>query len=214
MNMKKILLAAIVLTITVAGFSQSDRYKQAMATNIKKIDSVKSPDDLLAVSQAFERIADAEKTQWLPYYYASFTYSLHAFMKNTPASNDTYANKAEELINKAEALEQNNSEIACVKSLIASMRMIVDPQSRWQTFGPAIQQEIDKSKSIDPTNPRPYFLQGQNLRYTPEQFGGGCAQAKPVLEEALKKYETFKPATDLHPTWGKGEVTKLLEGCK
>jgi hypothetical protein len=212
--MKKILLAALVLTISTVSFSQSDRYKQAMTTNISKMDSAKSVDDMLAASQAFERIGDAEKTQWLPYYYAALTYSLHAYMKNTPSSNDTYANKAEELINKAEALQQNNSEIACVKSLIASLRMIVDPQSRWQTYGPTIQQEIEKSKSIDPSNPRPYFLQGQNLRYTPEQFGGGCAPAKPVLEEALKKFETFKPASELHPTWGKGEVSRLLEGCK
>lgn len=212
--MKKILFAALLLSISAATFSQSERYKQAMTNNIKMMDSAKSPDDLLSVSQAFERIADAEKTQWLPYYYAAFTYSLHAFMKNTPAQNDTYANKAEELINKAEALEKNNSEIACVKSMVASLRMIVDPQSRWQTYGATIQQEIEKSKSLDPANPRPYFLQGQNLRYTPEQFGGGCATAKPMLEEAKKKFETFRPASDIHPNWGKSEVSRMLEECK
>lgn len=212
--MKKILFAALLLTISAATFSQSDRFNQAMANNIKLMDSAKSADDMLAASQAFERVGDAEKTQWLPYYYAALTYSLHAYMKNTPASNDSYANKAEELINKSEALAQNNSEIACVKSLIASLRMIVDPASRWQTYGATVQQEIEKSKSLDPTNPRPYFLQGQNLKYTPEQFGGGCATAKPVLEEARKKFETFKPASEIHPNWGKGEVTRLLGECK
>lgn len=212
--MKKILLAALVLAISTATFAQSDKFKQAMATNLNKIDSAKSPDDLLAVSAAFERIGDAEKNQWLPYYYAAFTQGLYAFMKNTPASNDALADKAEQLINKAEALEKNNSEIACVKSMIGSLRMIVDPANRWQTYGPAIQQELETAKSLDPTNPRPFFLQGQGLRFTPEQFGGGCATAKPVLEEALKKYESFKPASELHPNWGKGEATKMLEGCK
>ena len=98
--------------------------------------------------------------------------------------------------------------------MIASIRMLVDPQSRWQTYGATSQQELETAKKIDPTNPRPYFLQGQGLRYTPQEFGGGCATAKPVLEEAMKKYETFKPATELHPNWGKGQVTQLLEGCK
>ena len=212
--MKKFFLAAVVMIMAAKSFSQSDRFKQAMTTAIAKIDSAATPDAMLAVSNSFERIGDAEKTQWLPYYYAALTYSLHGFMKNTPASNDTYATRAEELINKAEALEKNNSEIACVKSLIASLRMIVDPQSRWQTYGATIQQEIETAKSLDPNNPRPYYLQGQNLRYTPEQFGGGCAAAKPVLEQALKKYETFKPASDIHPNWGKGQLTAMLEGCK
>jgi hypothetical protein len=212
--MKKIFLAVMLLVITATSFSQSDRYKQAMATNLSKFDSSGSADQMLSLSNAFERIGDAEKTQWLPYYYASLAYTLHAFMKNTPSSNDNYANKAEELINKAEALEKNNSEIACVKSMIASLRMLVDPQSRWQTFGPAIQQEIEKAKSLDPANPRPYFLQGQNLRFTPEEFGGGCATAKPLLEEAQKKFETFKPASDIHPNWGKGQLKTMLEGCK
>jgi hypothetical protein len=212
--MKKILLAVMVLIISATGFSQSDRYKQAMATNLKKFDSSATPDAMLALSNTFERIADAEKTQWLPYYYAALTYTFHAFMKNTPASNDTYADKAEQLISKAAELEKNNSEIACVKSMIASLRMIVDPQNRWQTYGGTIQQEIETAKSLDPANPRPYFLQGQNLRYTPEQFGGGCATAKPLLEEAAKKFESFKPASDMHPNWGKGQVTVMLEGCK
>jgi len=212
--MKKIMLAAIALTITTVSFSQSDKYKQAMTTNLAKIDSAKSPEDMLAASAAFERIADAEKTQWLPYYYAAFCQGLYAFQKNNPSANDSYADKAEQMINKAEALEKNNSEIACVKSMIASIRMLVDPQNRWQTYGPTAQQELETAKKIDPTNPRPYFLQGQGLRYTPQEFGGGCATAKPVLEEAVKKYETFKPATELHPNWGKGQVTQLLEGCK
>lgn len=212
--MKKILLAAVALTLTTAIFSQSDKFKQAMAANLQKIDSARSPDEMLAVSAAFERIGDAEKNQWLPYYYAAFCQGLYAFQKNNPASNDTYADKAEQLISKAEALEKNNSEIACIRSMIASLRLLVDPQNRWQTYGPAAQQEIDAAKKLDPANPRPYFLQGQSLRYTPEQFGGGCATAKPVLEEAVKKYAAFKPASELHPTWGQNEVNRLLEGCK
>jgi hypothetical protein len=212
--MKKLLLPALLLIITTAGFAQSDRYNQSMKNALEQFSSAGTPDAMLAVSQTFERIGDAEKTQWLPYYYASLTYVLHAFMKNTPETNDTYATKAEELINKAEALEKKNSEIACVKSLIASLRMIVDPQTRWQTYGTTIQQEIETAKSLDPANPRPWYLQGQNLRHTPQEFGGGCAAAKPLLEEALKRYESFKPASELHPNWGKDQVTAMLEECK
>ena len=51
-------------------------------------------------------------------------------------------------------------------------------------------------------------------KYTPEQFGGGCKTAKPVLQTALEKYATFKPASDISPDWGKKLTQGLLEGCK
>ena len=204
----------IALFVTGASFAQSEKYTKAMQTNISLMDSAKSADDMLALSATFERIADAEKTQWLPYYYAAFCETLYAYIKNDVANNDAYATKAEELIAKAEALEKNNSEISCIKSMAASLHMLVNPQQRWQQYGAAAQAEIDKAKAQDATNPRPYYLQGQNLRYTPEQFGGGCATAKPLLEEALKKFESFKPASSLHPNWGKARTQQLVDGCK
>ncbi|HNA00702.1 MAG TPA: hypothetical protein PLN49_07560, partial [Ferruginibacter sp.] len=65
-----------------------------------------------------------------------------------------------------------------------------------------------------PNNPRPEYLKGQGLKYTPEQFGGGCATAKPVLQASLDKYNAFKPASELHPNWGKQRVELLLGECK
>lgn len=212
--MKKILFATLILCITGTTFAQSEKFTKAMTGTIALIDSAKTPDDMLAASAAFERIGDAEKNQWLPYYYAGFTQILYAFQKNDVANNDAIADKAEQLVTKADALQANNSEISCLKSMIATLRMLVNPQQRWQQYGPISQQELDKAKTQDAANPRPYYLQGQGLRYTPEQFGGGCSTAKPVLEEALKKYESFKPASSLHPNWGKPQTEQLMAGCK
>lgn len=212
--MKRIILFAVAILVTASSFAQSEKYIKAMQSNLGRMDSVTTPESMRSISGAFERIGDAEKNQWLPYYYASLCETLYAYMKNEPASNDTYADKAEMLLNKADELEKNNSEISCLKSMIASLRLIVDPQSRWQTYGPISQQALDAAKKQDTANPRPYYLEGQNLRYTPEQFGGGCNAAKPVLQTALEKYESFKPASELHPNWGKEQLVALLEACK
>jgi hypothetical protein len=212
--MKKILVVLFVLFVTGTVSAQSEKFTKAMTTTIALIDSAKTADDMLAASAAFERIGDAEKNQWLPYYYAAFTQILYAFQKNDPSANDAIANKAEQLVAKADALQANNSEVSCLKSMIATLRLMVNPQARWQQYGPISQQELDKAKTQDASNPRPYYLQGQGLRYTPEQFGGGCSTAKPMLEEALKKYETFKPASSLHPKWGKTQTEQLIAGCK
>jgi hypothetical protein len=214
MLMKKILFAFVMLSLAGSAFAQSEKFTKAMATNIALLASAKTADDMLAASAAFERIAEAEKNQWLPYYYAGLTQILYGFMKNDVTNNDTYANKAEQLVTKADALQANNSEISCLKSMIATLRLLVNPQARWQQYGPISQQELDKAKTQDASNPRPYYLQGQGLRYTPEEFGGGCSTAKPLLEEAVKKYATFKPATSLHPNWGKNQTEQLIAGCK
>jgi len=212
--MKKIFFAFLSLAIVTQGFAQNEKFTKAMTTNITQFDSAKTADDMLAVSASFERIGDAEKTQWLPYYYASLSEVIYAFMKNDMANNDAFATKAEQLLNKADAAQPNNSEISVVKAMIATLRMLVNPQQRWQQYGAVIQQEIENAKKQDPANPRPYYLQGQNLRNTPEQFGGGCNTAKPMLEEAMKKFDAFKPASGIAPNWGKTQAQKVLDGCK
>ena len=42
----------------------------------------KSPEEMLATSAFFERIADAEKDKWLPYYYAAQTQILAASVRH------------------------------------------------------------------------------------------------------------------------------------
>jgi len=212
--MKKIFFAFLSLAVVTSGFAQSEKFTKAMTTSIAQFDSAKTADAMLAVSASFERIGDAEKTQWLPYYYASLSQVIYAFMKNDMTNNDVFAQKAEQLLNKADAAQPNNSEISVVKAMIATLRMLVNPQQRWQQYGAVIQTELENAKKQDPTNPRPYYLQGQNLRNTPEQFGGGCATAKPVLEEAIKKFDAFKPASGIAPNWGKTQTQKVLDGCK
>ena len=127
---------------------------------------------------------------------------------------DGIADRATTLIDKADSLSPKNSEISCIKSMIASCHMMVDPMQRWQEYGAESNSNMQAAMSQDPSNPRPYYLKGQGLKYTPEQFGGGCKTAKPELLTALDKYSTFKPASELNPNWGKAQVEQLLKDCK
>lgn len=204
-----------MLVVTVLAFAQSEKFTAAMKTNLAAMDTAfKTPANLLTLSNNFERIASAEKTQWLPYYYAAFCQVNYGFMQQDKDKTDGYADKASLLIAKADSLSPNNSEISCIKSMVASCHMMVNPQQRWQEYGAESSSNMQDAMKQDPTNPRPYYLKGQGLKYTPESFGGGCKTAKPALEIAQVKYEAFKPASDISPNWGKGLVAKLLEECK
>ncbi|MES2848883.1 MAG: hypothetical protein V4685_07485 [Bacteroidota bacterium] len=213
--MKKLLLIAGGCFLMLSSFAQSEKFVAAMKKNIAELDSgFKNPSYLLTVANNFERVANAEKTQWLPFYYAAFCQVNSGFMEQDKTKVDAIADKATELIKKADSLNPNNSEISCIKSMIASCHMMVDPMSRWQEYGGESNSNMQAAMTQDPTNPRPYYLKGQGLKYTPKQFGGGCETAKPVLQTALDKYATFTAASDIHPNWGKEITQKIFDECK
>ena len=212
--MKHVFVFLIAMTGALLLNAQSEKYVGAMKKSIAELDSAHDADHLSELANNFERIADAEKTQWLPYYYAAYCQVMNAFMIPDKSKTDAIADKAADLIKKAETINGGeNSETCVIKSMIASSHMMVDPQSRYMTYGPESGINISKAKSLDPTNPRPVYLEGQAKFYTPEEYGGGKPQAKELFTKALQLFQQFKPASELHPTWGKGATNYFLSQC-
>jgi hypothetical protein len=212
--MKHILTIALCLLFSNIIIAQSEKYTNAMKKNIADLETAMEKNMLPDLANSFERIADAEKTQWLPYYYAAYCNVMLAFVEQDKSKTDGIADKAEQLLKKAEELAGGeNSETCVIKSMIATAHMMVDPQARFMQYGQASAMQLTKSKSLDPTNPRPVYLEAQSKFHTPEQFGGGKAQAKPLFAKALEMYDQFKPASELHPVWGKGAAAYFLAQC-
>lgn len=221
--MKKFYLLAVASMTMLFSSAQSEKYVQAMEKLIPSVDTLWNPEGLKELGNSFERIADAEKTQWLPYYYAALAQVNAGYailmasgngMGTLADKTDPLANKATELITKAEALSQNNSEIYVVKKLIATLMLIGDPMSRYMTYGPAAAEALETAKKLNPENPRVYLQEGADKINTPEQFGGNKEEGKKLLEEATKKFETFKPESNLHPNWGRSQVQYYLSQVK
>ncbi len=212
--MKKLLFLTSLSLISFFSFAQSDKYVAAMKNNLLALDSsFRNPIALLTLANNFERIATAEKNQWLPYYYAAYCQVNFGFMQQDKSKSDGIADKATALISKADSLMPNNSEISCIKSMIASCHMMVNPMQRYMQYGQESTTQMENAMEQDPTNPRPYMLKGQSLKYTPAQFGGGCATAKPELQTAIDKFLLFKPASELHPVWGLEYTQQLMKDC-
>lgn len=213
--MKKVLLITAMVILSCNLFAQSEKYVSAMKKNISMMDSAMQKRNTSELANNFERIGDAEKTQWLPYYYASYCTVMSAFMEPDKSKTDAIADKADQLITKAESiLGKENSETDVIKSMIASSHMMVDPQTRYMQYGQASSGNIEKAKKLDPTNPRPVYLEGQAKFFTPPAFGGGKDQAKVLFEKALAMYDTFKPESELAPTWGKASIQYFMEQIK
>jgi hypothetical protein len=215
----------ILSAILVASFSfaqMPEKFVKAMEAKVPAVDTTVSVQGLTDLANSFERIAVAEKNQWLPYYYAAFCNATAGLMIGSGGDmmaakadkTDPYADKADKQIKKAEELAKNNSEIFIVKKMIATLRMLGDPMNRYMTYGPEAQAMLEEAKKLNPENPRVYILEGQDKFYTPEQFGGSKEEAKVLFEKAQKLYETFKPETNIHPNWGKSQVGYFLSQYK
>lgn len=217
--MKKLLFIAALFTSALAG-AQSDKYSKAMEPKVIALDTTRSVEGLKELANSFERIADAEKTQWLPYYYAALAHVNTGLflsggkMGGMAAQLDPVADKAESLIVKAEALSADNSEIWAVKKMIATLRMMGDPMTRYMQYGPQAQQALETARKLSPSNPRVDLLEGQDKFYTPEQFGGSKTAAKALFEQALKKFDAAKPASPIDPSWGRGTTQYFLSQVK
>lgn len=213
--MKQILFAAFFFSISITGFSQQEAaYTRAMESNIKMLDTASTPETYIQMGNNFDRIANAAKDQWQPYYYAGFCYAVMAFQTKDKTQVDAIADKADSYLDKADALKPGNSEISTLRAMITNTRILVDPRSRWQELSTVSEGWISKAQQQDPANPRPWYIQARTKLYTPAMLGGGTEAALPVLEEALTRFGKFQPANSIAPNWGYQEAQKLLTQLK
>jgi hypothetical protein len=210
--MKKTILITLTALSMFSATAQNKKYISAMEKNIAELDTTRDAAKLQNLANNFERIAGAEKTEWLPSYYAAYCY-VNMTYSTKGDMIDTYCDKAETFIKKADSISPNNSEIYALKSQIASARISVNPMSRGQKYGTLSAELREKAKDLDKTNPRPYYLEGTGYFYTPPMFGGGKDKAKSSFEKALQLYETFKPASSIAPNWGKRSTEYFLKEC-
>jgi tetratricopeptide (TPR) repeat protein len=207
------LLAAVCLKSTA--FSQSDKYVAAMQKNLSLFDSAKTVEDFTRLANTFERIGDAEKTQWLPYYYAGLALCTSGWMPEVK-DKDANAARINGFCDKAEAIattDADKAEILSIRNMSGTQQMMVDPQTRWASYGQAAGQALEKALKLDPNNPRLYYLRGMSLFGTPVQFGGGKDKAKPVFEKAVELYKQQKPK-DLYPRWGQKQSEDMVLQCQ
>jgi hypothetical protein len=207
----KSILFSVFLCGLLTTQAQSDKYVSAMQKTLVMFDSAKTTADFQAVSNTFERIGDAEKTQWLPYYYAGLALTTSGW-NDAKLDKDANSARVDALCDKAESIEKN-AEIYSLRNMAATQQMMIDPQTRWQTYGAEASKALQKGMQLDPNNPRLYYLQGMSLFSTPAAFGGGKEKAKPIFEKSGALFKTFK-VKPLYPDWGEARAEEMLAKCQ
>jgi len=204
----------IILTITLFSLSawgQEERYTAAMKSAIEAMDQATEPAQFMESAGRFERIASAEMSRWLPYYYASYSLVVMSFDEQDGGKRDQILDRAQELLDRAMELQPKESELHVLQAFLYPSRIMVDPMGRGMTYIEKMFASLETAKKLNPENPRIYFLEGVNKLNLPPSMGGGAEVAQPILEEALSKFEAFSNNDPLWPNWGEDATRSELD---
>ncbi len=211
--MKTLLLTFGLVLTSVFTFAQN-AYVAALAGAITDLQQAQTPAELQPSINKLERIANSETKEYLPLYYAAQGYILMSFMEKEGGKKDQLLDRAQQHLDQALKIQPNESELYALQGFLHQGRISVDAMNRGQQYAGFAMQALEKAKTLNPENPRVYYLIGQNLFYTPAMFGGGPAAALPLLTQAKQKFEAFKPASVVSPAWGLSTNNILLEKCQ
>ena len=211
--MKKLssILAICLLAFSMQAQNTNEKFVKAMEKALSGMDTLQTAAQWLEFSNNFERIALKEPKEWLPAYYVALGQVMAFNLTQDNSMYELMAKRAEEFINKSDAINPDNSEIYVLKNMISGLFIRINPMVNGQKYGPIAAMQLEKAMQLDPENPRAYMQKGMTLFFTPAQWGGDKEQGKVLMELAATKYEVFKPASNIAPFWGKKMNAMILE---
>lgn len=203
--MKKNILIVVSFLFVIALSAQNERYISAMQKGIAALDTARSTSTFIQTANHFERIANAEKQAWLPSYYVAYCNMMIATGLMQEGKQDqcpAYLDKAQTALDAAKTLAPEESEIYALQGYIYQGRIWDNPMANGAKYSPMSYAELDKATALNESNPRPYYLKGQSILFTPVFYGGGPKNALPLLQKAAEKFAVYQAPSPLHPNWG------------
>ncbi|MCE7921612.1 MAG: hypothetical protein DYG98_00995 [Haliscomenobacteraceae bacterium CHB4] len=216
--MKKLILlclalsGAIYATNAQTPAAADEKYTAAFKKALLNLDSSwANPPRMRETANQFERLANYKKTEWLPRYYHALCLIQYSWSADAK-ERETILKSAETSIQTGMALTPDSSEMIALEGYLYQAMIMINPMANGAVYGPKSGMTLQRAALLNPSNPRPPYLLGQNIYFTPEMWGGGMEKARPHLEKAKALFATFKPASALHPNWGQVPCDMILEG--
>jgi hypothetical protein len=205
-------LFLFVIGLAVPALASS--YKEAMIQNIEKMNNSQNPAELMELANSFDRIAQKETTEWLPLYYSAYANVSVTFFNQQLTSEEKVIifDKAQQKIDEAKKITENESEIFVLQAMIYQLRISTDQANAYQ-YTLKINEALGRAEVLNAKNPRISYLRGTTLFYTPAEYGGGPVVAKPLLEKAAQLFSSADTSNPLMPSWGAYHNNMVLEQC-
>jgi hypothetical protein len=187
--------------------------EESLSKTLMNMDSVQNLSQIMRVSAQFDMIASKWENEWSSNYYAAYAKVISSFIVQDNKKKDLFLDEADKYLGKVKTIDSQNDETWVLAALITNARISVDGQNRGMQYGGIFNQNLSKAEKINPDNPRIYYLKGTSLFYTPEMYGGGKAQAKPLFEKAKDLFAKESKTSVLKPSWGEKQNLDYLKQC-
>lgn len=199
------ILAVLCATITIA----QDGYTKGMQKAFKLWGEGKTVD----ASNMFERIANAESDNWLPYYYVSSINTIASFGEKDKEKLTQQLGKAQDFIDLARQSAPNNAEIMVQQAMIYTAWISFDGASYGMTLSGKVAALYAQALELSPENPRVVFSRAEWDMGSARYFGKDTAPYCKDVERTLELFDTFKAESAFHPNWGRERAEEIVKNC-
>jgi len=190
--------------------AQESRYETAMQKGFELWGEGK-PDE---ASNMFERIATAEKENWLPSYYVAFVNITTSFSEKDLEKLSARLEKAKKHLEKAAALSPENEEIIILEAMMNTAWIVYDGATYGMTLSGKNTELYKKALQMAPENPRVVLSKADWDMGSAKFFGQDTSPYCKDVEKALQLFATFKNEIPFYPQWGKERAEEILQNCK
>jgi hypothetical protein len=206
--MKTIVIILAFFTITAINAQSS--YEKGM-NEAFELWGNKNPDEAIHL---FERIAKAEKENWLPYYYAAQVHIITTFSIKDAEAIESRLKKAQDYLNEAKTHTNNNAEILIMEALLNTAYVAYNPTVYGMTLSAKVEQLYQKAKVLEPKNPRATLYHAEWKMGSAKFFGKDSKAFCPEIEKAILYFENESHDIPFYPKWGKDQVKRVQQNCK
>lgn len=162
----------------------------------------------------FERIASAEKTQWLPNYYVALMNTTQAFtVLQDKEKLNALLDKAQAAQDAAMMKAPNEPELFIMQAMIYTAYVASDPMTYGMKLSGQVNELYGKAKAIQPNNPRAVFGQAEYNIGGARYFGQDTTPMCNDINKAVELFATYKAPTEFHPKWGADRAKEAQAEC-
>lgn len=206
--MKKFITIFNLILFSISLSAQS-QYEKGM----QKAFSLWGENKATEASALFERIAQAEKENWMPCYYAANTLILAGFQTKDKSLVNEMLEKAKGFIEQAHERSPENSEIYTLEGLLYTGYVAMDPETYGMKYSGKIMQLHGTAISLDSSNPR---AQLNSIEYeigSARFFKADLAPYCDKLEGVRPLFHNHKQDGPFGPKYGEERIDEVKQQC-
>jgi tetratricopeptide (TPR) repeat protein len=206
--MQKLIIIAVILVSGIT--SAQTNYEKGMQKAFKLWQENNTDE----AENMFERISNAEANEWLPHYYIAQINSLKSWGEKDEKVLKAQLDKAQEHINSAMAISKDNPEILVMQAQVLTNWVAYDGAVYGMKYAGKITELYNKAYKLAPENPRVAFNKADWAMGSARYFGQDTKPFCAEIEKSIELFVTFKPESNLHPSWGIERAEQVLKSCE